>query len=105
MLCYLLHTRDRRVLANRSAPALPVADVATADPSRPGNLMGQYLPIVCCSVLATLFGALSFFASRLLAPRRPSSAKEAPYECGIVPESRTTGTLPGHASTSSPCCS
>jgi hypothetical protein len=25
MLCYLLHTRDRRVLANRSAPALPAA--------------------------------------------------------------------------------
>jgi NADH-quinone oxidoreductase subunit A len=36
-------------------------------------------------VVASLFGALSFFASRLLAPRRPSSAKEAPYECGIVP--------------------
>ena len=47
--------------------------------------MGQYLPIVCLMVLAVLFGALSFFASRLLAPRRPSSAKEAPYECGIVP--------------------
>jgi NADH-quinone oxidoreductase subunit A len=47
--------------------------------------MGQYLPIVCLLVLATLFGSLSFFASRLLAPRRPSSAKEAPYECGIVP--------------------
>jgi NADH-quinone oxidoreductase subunit A len=47
--------------------------------------MGQYLPIVCLFVLATIFGALSFFASRLLAPRRPSSAKEAPYECGIVP--------------------
>ena len=47
--------------------------------------MGQYLPVVCLLVLATLFGALSFFASRLLAPRRPSSAKEAPYECGIVP--------------------
>ena len=29
--------------------------------------------------------ALSFVASRLLAPRRPSAAKEAPYECGIVP--------------------
>src|SRR5690606_35741554 len=28
---------------------------------------------------------LSFAASRLLAPRRPSIAKEAPYECGIVP--------------------
>ncbi len=47
--------------------------------------MGQYLPVVCLLVLATLFGALSFFASRLLAPRRPSSAKSAPYECGIVP--------------------
>ncbi|MEI7546693.1 MAG: NADH-quinone oxidoreductase subunit A [Actinomycetota bacterium] len=47
--------------------------------------MGQYLPIVCLLILAVLFGALSFFASRLLAPRRPSAAKEAPYECGIVP--------------------
>jgi NADH-quinone oxidoreductase subunit A len=47
--------------------------------------MGQYLPIVCLMVLAVLFGAMSFFSSRLLAPRRPSSAKEAPYECGIVP--------------------
>jgi NADH-quinone oxidoreductase subunit A len=35
--------------------------------------------------LAIVFGALSFIASRLLAPRRPSAAKEAPYECGIVP--------------------
>lgn len=47
--------------------------------------MGQYLPVVALLVLAVLFGALSFFASRLLAPRRPSAAKEAPYECGIVP--------------------
>jgi NADH-quinone oxidoreductase subunit A len=36
-------------------------------------------------ILAILFGALSFVASKLLAPRRPSAAKEAPYECGIVP--------------------
>ncbi len=47
--------------------------------------MGQYLPVVFLLALAVLFGALSFFASRLLAPRRPSAAKEAPYECGIVP--------------------
>jgi NADH-quinone oxidoreductase subunit A len=47
--------------------------------------VGQYLPVIALTVLATLFGALSFFASRLLAPRRPSTAKEAPYECGIVP--------------------
>jgi NADH-quinone oxidoreductase subunit A len=47
--------------------------------------MGQYLPVITLMVLAILFGALSFVASRLLAPRRPSAAKEAPYECGIVP--------------------
>ncbi|MEY2443736.1 MAG: NADH-quinone oxidoreductase subunit [Ilumatobacteraceae bacterium] len=48
-------------------------------------MMGQYLPVMCLLVLAVVFGAMSFFASRLLAPRRPSSAKAAPYECGIVP--------------------
>lgn len=47
--------------------------------------MSQYLPVVVLAALATVFGALSFGASRLLAPRRPSAAKEAPYECGIVP--------------------
>ena len=47
--------------------------------------MGQYLPIVVLMVLAVLFGVLSLIASRLLAPNRPNSAKEAPYECGIVP--------------------
>jgi len=47
--------------------------------------MGQYLPIIALMVLAVLFGAGSFLASGLLAPYRPNSAKEAPYECGIVP--------------------
>jgi NADH-quinone oxidoreductase subunit A len=47
--------------------------------------VGQYLPVIALLVLAVLFGALSFAASGLLAPRRPSSAKQAPYECGIVP--------------------
>jgi NADH-quinone oxidoreductase subunit A len=47
--------------------------------------MSQYLPIVVLAVLAILFGAISLVASHLLAPRRPSTAKEAPYECGIVP--------------------
>ena len=37
-------------------------------------------------VLVVLFVLLSFVASKLLGPRRPTSAKEAPYECGIVPE-------------------
>ena len=47
--------------------------------------MGQYLPFVVLMALAIAFGGLSFVASRLLAPNRPSAAKEAPYECGIVP--------------------
>ena len=56
--------------------------------------MSQYLPIIALLVLASLFGALSFGASRLLAPRRPSAAKEAPYECGIVPESEPAERFP-----------
>jgi NADH-quinone oxidoreductase subunit A len=47
--------------------------------------MGQYLPFVVLMGLAIVFGGLSFVASRLLAPKRPSLAKQAPYECGIVP--------------------
>ena len=47
--------------------------------------MGQYLPIIALTVLAILFAVLSLIASRLLAPKRPNTAKEAPYECGIVP--------------------
>lgn len=47
--------------------------------------MGQYLPIFALFVLALVFGAGSFVASRLLAPRLPTNAKLGPYECGIVP--------------------
>ncbi|NDE70797.1 MAG: NADH-ubiquinone/plastoquinone oxidoreductase chain 3, partial [Actinobacteria bacterium] len=47
--------------------------------------MGQYLPIIVLTVLAILFGVGSLIASKLLAPRRPNTAKQAPYECGIVP--------------------
>ncbi len=50
--------------------------------------MDQYLPIVVLLVLGFLFAALSFVGSSLLAPRkRPTTAKRAPYECGIVPDS------------------
>jgi NADH-quinone oxidoreductase subunit A len=47
--------------------------------------MGQYLPIFALGVLATLFAVLSVGASSFLNPRKPTSAKIAPYECGIVP--------------------
>ena len=48
--------------------------------------MTEYLPIVALLVLASLFSVLSFVASKLLAPSRPTAAKSAPYECGIVPD-------------------
>lgn len=47
--------------------------------------MSQYLPVVVLLALGVIFGALSFVASKLVAPRRPSAAKSDPYECGIVP--------------------
>ena len=47
--------------------------------------MGQYLPVVAMAVLAAAFAAISLMMSRLLAPRRPSAAKRAPYESGIIP--------------------
>ncbi len=46
--------------------------------------MGQYLPILALAVLTAVFAAVSLAASRLLNPPRPTSAKNAPYECGIV---------------------
>jgi NADH-quinone oxidoreductase subunit A len=48
--------------------------------------VSAYLPILTMILLVALFASGSFFASALLGPRRPTSAKEAPYECGIVPE-------------------
>jgi NADH-quinone oxidoreductase subunit A len=46
----------------------------------------QYLPILSLVVLVMLFASLSFLASKLLGPKRPTAAKDAPYECGNVPE-------------------
>ena len=57
--------------------------------------MGQYLPVVVLLVLATVFGAVSL--TRVAAARAAPAvrAKEAPYECGIVPEPRAARALPG----------
>ena len=47
--------------------------------------MGHYLPVLGLMVLASLFAGLSLLASGLLNKKKPTSAKLAPYECGIVP--------------------
>lgn len=47
--------------------------------------MGQYLPIVVLAILAILFGVGSLVASKLLAPRRPNSAKKHPMSVELSP--------------------
>ena len=56
--------------------------------------MSQYLPILSMTILVFLFASMSFVASKVLGPRRPTAAKEAPYECGIVPESGAPARFP-----------
>jgi len=49
--------------------------------------VSQYLPLLGLLLVGALFASGSFLASALLAPKkRPTEAKLAPYECGIVPE-------------------
>ena len=47
--------------------------------------MDGFLPVVIMLVLGMAFAAAGAFLPGLLAVRRPTRAKEAPYECGIVP--------------------
>lgn len=54
----------------------------------------QYLPLFSLLALVILFAALSFVASQLLGPRRPTAAKQAAYECGIVPEAEPVERFP-----------
>src|SRR5215213_2880981 len=48
--------------------------------------MDQYLPLLVLLILAILFAGLSIVASKILGPKKPTLAKSAPYECGIVPD-------------------
>ena len=47
--------------------------------------LSAYLPIALAFLLAVGFAIVSLTMSRLLAPKRPTPEKLAPYECGIVP--------------------
>ena len=58
--------------------------------------MGQYLPIVMMAVLAIVFAAVSLLMSKLLAPRRSTTAKRAPYESGIIPARDNPERFPVH---------
>jgi NADH-quinone oxidoreductase subunit A len=54
----------------------------------------QYLPILLLLVLVVLFAGGSVTASRLLGPKRPTGAKEGPYESGIAPRYRPAVRFP-----------
>ena len=56
--------------------------------------MAQYLPILAMAVLAAVFIGISRVFSGLLNPARPNPAKQAPYECGIVPGRDTPERFP-----------
>ena len=56
--------------------------------------MSEYLPIFTMLVLALVFAGGSFLASAILAPRKPTAAKSAPYECGIVPDKEPAERFP-----------
>ncbi|MGH9123036.1 MAG: NADH-quinone oxidoreductase subunit A, partial [Acidimicrobiales bacterium] len=58
--------------------------------------MVQYLPVLLMLVLAILFAAGPFLASRagVLGPSRPTAAKLGPYESGIVPREPLAARFP-----------
>ena len=58
--------------------------------------MGQYLPVLTMAVLAVVFAAVSLLMSKLLAPRRMTTAKRAPYESGIIPARENPERFPVH---------
>jgi NADH-quinone oxidoreductase subunit A len=73
-------------------------EVASARPGRTGRegerAVAQYLPILMMIVLVGLFVSASFTASKLLTNKRPTKAKTAPYECGIVSEQEPAERFP-----------
>ncbi len=56
--------------------------------------MAPYLPILIMAVIGVLFASGSFVASALMAPKRPTQAKGAPYECGIIPRREPASRFP-----------
>jgi NADH-quinone oxidoreductase subunit A len=56
--------------------------------------LADYLPILVMAGVVVAFVSLSFVASQMLAPQRPNAAKQAPYECGIVPEAEPAERFP-----------
>jgi NADH-quinone oxidoreductase subunit A len=48
-------------------------------------LLNSYIPVLVMVVGAIAIALILVGLSALLGPRRPSPAKDAPYECGVTP--------------------
>lgn len=46
-------------------------------------MVENYLPILIFLIVGVLFGAVPIAAGRILGPRKPTSEKLSPYECGF----------------------
>lgn len=55
--------------------------------------MSEYLGIAVAFVLAAAFGAVNIVLASVLGPKKPSSVKSEPFECGQVPLSIPRGRL------------
>lgn len=49
-------------------------------------LLDSYAPVVIFAIVAILFPAGTFFATRLFRPTNPTPLKDLVYECGEMPE-------------------
>ena len=56
--------------------------------------MDDYLALVLTFVLAAVFVLGSIITTKFVAPRRPTAAKSAPYESGIVPTRKPPSRFP-----------
>jgi NADH-quinone oxidoreductase subunit A len=56
--------------------------------------MSAYLPLFFLLVVAILFTAGTLAVPMMLGPSKPTAAKEAPYECGIVPSREPSERFP-----------
>jgi NADH-quinone oxidoreductase subunit A len=54
----------------------------------------QYLPFVLLAAVVAGFAVFSVGGNRMLGPKRPTGAKEGPYESGIAPRYHTVARFP-----------
>lgn len=59
-------------------------------------MITDYVPIALLIVIALIIAGVMVGGSWLLGPRRPTPAKESPYECGITPVGSARERFPIH---------